>query len=75
MQGRDVFGALLRLLGVWYFVQVLYVTMFVLMRATHFINGTAQPQEKFVIAFYIVIGFVLLAGADKIVLAIYGPRK
>lgn len=76
MQGRDVFGALLRLLGFWYFVQALYLGLFVLMRAIGLMpNGTAEGQEKIVIGFYILIGIILVAGADAFVLAIYGRRK
>ena len=76
MQGRDVFGALLRLLGFWYFVQALYLGLFVLMRAIRILpNGTAQAEEKIIIGFYILIGIILVAGADAFVTAIYGRRK
>ena len=77
MQGRDVFGALLRLLGVWYFVQALYLGVFLLMRAIGFLpnGGAAEVQEKIVIGFYILVGIILVAGADAFVVAIYGRRK
>ena len=76
MQGRDVFGALLRLLGFWYFVQALYLGLFILMRAIGIMpSGAVQAQEKIIIGFYILIGIVLVAGADSFVIALYGRRK
>jgi hypothetical protein len=76
MQGRDVFGALLRILGIWFLYQAAYYAVFLAMKlGGQYVNAVPAWQEKLFIGLYLLLGFIAIAGADKITNLLYGKAR
>jgi hypothetical protein len=77
MQGREIFGALLRVLGIWFLIQACVESITLVLRLSHVLADTPSQMiiEKIFAGFYLLLAFVLLAATDKIVKLIYGSAQ
>jgi hypothetical protein len=76
MQVRDLFGAALRLLGIWFLYQAGYYTVFLAIKlGGQFANSIPASQEKIFIGFYLFLAMIMLLGTEKIVRLFYGPAR
>jgi hypothetical protein len=77
MQGRELFGVALRLLGVWFLVQAGVYTVFLFLRTSDVLTGlrSQATQDKLFIGYYILVAIILIGLADHIVRLVYGSAK
>jgi predicted transporter len=77
MQGREIFGALVRILGIWFLIQASVEIITLVLRLSHVLVDTPSQMsiEKIFAGLYLLLAFLLLAAADKIVNLLYGPRS
>ena len=77
MQGREIFGALLRVLGIWFLIQACVESITLVLRLSHVLADTPSQMtiEKIFAGFYLLLAFLLLAATDKIVKLIYGSAQ
>jgi hypothetical protein len=76
MQGRDLFGAMLRVLGIWFLYQAAYYAIFLTMKLEgQYLNAIPTSQEKLLIGLYLALGFFAIAGADRITSLLYGKAR
>ncbi len=87
MPGREIFGAALRILGVWFVYNGLSDALWLFMRMAHVVPSSASSSaleplslpdyhlvtDKVFVAFNLVLALVLLVFADRIVRLCYGP--
>ena len=77
MQARDLFGVGLRLMGVWFLYNGCYAGLYLGMKeADMALNSqVSMTQDKLLVGFYLVLAFVLLILANRIVALCYGPEQ
>jgi hypothetical protein len=77
MQGREILGALLRILGVWFLIQACVEIITLVLRLSHVLAEAPSQMiiEKIFAGFYLLLAFLLLAATDKIVRLFYGSAK
>jgi hypothetical protein len=77
MQGREIFGALLRILGVWFLIQACVEIVTLVLRLSHVLAEALSQMiiEKIFAGFYLLLAFLLLAATDKIVRLFYASAK
>ena len=75
MQGRELFGAALRVLGVWFLYMAGNALLNLLLRTGTLISSTANQMtvDKFYVAYYLLLAIFLIRLADPITRAVYGP--
>lgn len=76
MRARDLFGVVVRGIGVWMMTQAAYWAFFAVMKSNPSFGNPRVPQQEDVAmaVFYVALGLVLLGLADPIVRLIYGPQ-
>jgi hypothetical protein len=77
VQGRDIFGALLRVLGLWFLIQACGDRIFIALRLKGGLGNLTNQvaADKIFVGFDLLLAYVLLVAADKIVKLIYGSAK
>jgi hypothetical protein len=77
MQGREIFGALLRVLGIWFLVQACVNVIYIGLRLTHIMDALNNQitGEKIFAGFNLLLAVILLAKADKIAALFYGSAQ
>src|ERR1044072_5312944 len=83
MTARELFGVALRVLGIWFLYNAADEALWAFFRRTGIVRDASFPlpvedklaEHAILGVFYLVLALVLLAGADYIVLALYGPTR
>ena len=75
MRPRELFGVVLRVLGIWFLTRGAYYTFFTVLKSAGVPTSSEVPvtEDKLIAAFYFVIGLIILILGDHIVRLIYGP--
>jgi hypothetical protein len=77
MRTQDFFGVMLRVLGIWFFIQAGVEATFLLLRLSGVLENLTREivQDKFFAAFNLVVALILFGLADKIVALFYGRHQ
>ena len=75
MQGRELFGVALRVLGIWFLYSAGNALLNLLLRTGTVISSTANQMtvDRLYVAYYLLLAIFLIRFADPITKAIYRP--